>query len=391
VTARQRQIWSWSAIAFVVVAGILGAIAERLTNRIADHVESRFGYTPDPEGTREFLATLQHPTFGDAAPDSLAEARGVDTFLHRHVDKAHREVYGLPWKSWDQGNHGACVSFAFALGSYTGQAVDWTQGRMARPPPEVATEPIYAGSRTAARLPPIQRNTGGDGSYGGAAARWISAKCKDPTVGGILYREKYGNFDLSKYSISRSIEWGREGVPLALAREATKHKAVAVAQVTTWDELCASIERGSPVVLCSNVGYGEWDNTMPVRDADGFLQRKKPWGHAMLCWGVRHKKNGSPRDGGLIQNSWAETWCKGPKWPADQPDGSFWAARQDIEAALAQGDSFAIGGVDGFAWREIDNGQWFEPAPPEPIKPGEVATRFNVDHVVPRGTFSLAP
>jgi hypothetical protein len=360
---QRRQIWTLSAVGFVIVAAMLGALVERLTQRLADRIESRFGYTPDPEGTREFLSELDRPTFAAAAGEAMAEAKGVDTFLYRHVQKAHQSHYGLPWKCWDQGDHGSCVSFAFALGAYTGQSVDFVEGRMARPPPEVATEPIYGGSRTAARLPPITKNNGGDGSYGGAAARWISGKCKDATVGGILYRERYGDVDLTTYSIPRSIAWGRDGVPLALAREANQHKAVAVAQVRTWDELCASIERGSPVVLCSNVGYGRADNTMPVRDADGFLPRGKSWGHAMLCWAVRHQKNGSPRDGGLIQNSWAETWCRGPKWPEDQPDGSFWASRENIQAALDQGDCFAIGGVDGFKWRVLDHGNWFQPAP----------------------------
>jgi len=360
---RRQQTWTWSAIGFVVVAAIVGALVERATHRIAARVEARFGYQPDPEGTREFLSELDRPTFAAAAGGAMAEAKGVDTFLFRHVQKAHQSHYGLPWKCWDQGDHGSCVSFAFALGAYTGQSVDFVEGRMARPPPEVATEPIYGGSRTAARLPPIAKNNGGDGSYGGAAARWISGKCKDPTVGGILYRERYGDVDLSTYSIPRSIAWGRDGVPLPLAREANQHKAVAVAQVRTWDELCASIERGSPVVLCSNVGYGRADRTMPVRDSDGFLPRGTPWGHAMLCWAVRHQKNGSPRDGGLIQNSWSERWCRGPKWPQDQPDGSFWASRENIQAALDQGDCFAIGGVDGFKWRELDNGNWFEPAP----------------------------
>jgi hypothetical protein len=201
-------------------------------------------------------------------------------------------------------------------------------------------------------------------------------------VGGILYRERYGDVDLTSYSIPRSIEWGRDGVPIALAREATKLKAVAVAQVNTWDELCAAIERGSPVVLCSNVGYGRADRTMPVRDSDGFLSRGPPWSHAMLCWAVRHQKNGSPRDGGLIQNSWSENWCKGPKWPSDQPDGSFWASRENIQAALDQGDCFAIGGVDGFKWRILDNGQWFEPAPP--------AARLQPARLI-ADTFSLAP
>ena len=353
---------SWRAIA----GGILVACCAWLATRALWHAErvitgaSQFGYVPDPVGTKQFLAQLEKPTFRQAGADAVAQAKGVDTFLYRYADKAHRAVYSAPWKSLDQGDHGSCVSFAFALGSYSAQAVDFSEGRMERPPLEVATEPIYAGSRTFARLPPLSKNYEGDGSYGGAAARWISGNCKDTTVGGILYREKYGDFDLTSYSIPRSIAWGRDSVPRFLAVEANKHKAVAVAKVSTWAELCASVERGSPVVLCSNVGYGRWDGTMPVRDADGFLPRAKPWGHAMLCWAVRHKKNGSPRDGGLIQNSWSEKWCKGPKWPGDQPDGSFWGSRENIQAALDQGDCFAIGGVDGFTYRDLHNGNWMQ-------------------------------
>ena len=43
--------------------------------------------------------------------------------------------------------------------------------------------------------------------------------------------------------------------------------------------------------------------------------------------------------------------------------GSFWASRENIQAALDQGDCFAIGGVDGFKWRVLDHGNWFQPAP----------------------------
>jgi hypothetical protein len=369
-----RRVLSVAALAAAVFTTAM--LAERWLSARTE--ASSYGYVPDPDGTREFLSELERPTFGAAAREAMAEARGVDTFLYRFNDKAHRAVYGVPWRCWDQGNHGSCVSFAFALGVQAAQATDWVQGLMARPPPQVATEPIYGGSRTAARLPPITVNRGGDGSYGGAAARWIAGKCKDQSVGGVLYRQPYAGVDLSTYSIPLSIAWGRDGVPADLAREANKTKATAVAQVRTWDELCASVERGSPVVICSGVGYGRWDNAMPVRDADGFLRRGKGWSHAMLVWGVRHRENGSPRDGGLVQNSWSENWCRGGRWPDDQPAGSFWASREDIQAALDEGDSWSIGGVDGFGWRELDNGEWFEPAPPasreRPAKPATVAS-----------------
>ena len=34
---------------------------------------TNFGYTPNPAGTREFLAELEHPTFGDAAREVVAK------------------------------------------------------------------------------------------------------------------------------------------------------------------------------------------------------------------------------------------------------------------------------------------------------------------------------
>ena len=395
-----QKAWSWSAVLFVVVMAIVGALIDRATHRIASTVEQRFGYTPDPEGTREFLAELEHPTFGDAAEEAVAKVQYKDTFLYRHLDKAHRSVYGVPWQSMNQGNAGTCVSFAFALASRVGQSCDWVVGRMPMPPPEISTETIYGGSRTLGRLPPLkvppfghETNNGGDGSYGAAAARWVSGLDKLER-GGILYRQKYGAYDLTTYSIPASREWGRVGVPDELAKCAYEHRAQAVAQVTDWESLCAALESGYAVVLCSNVGYGGTG----VTDSDGFLPRGSSWAHAMCVTAVRHARNApkdgsvrNPRDGALVQNSWGTTWVRyAGRWPADQPDGSFWAERRHVESALQQGDCFAVGGVDGFAWRELDNGAWLEPAPVR-VEPASTAGRFSADHVVPRGTFSLAP
>jgi hypothetical protein len=378
MTARQRTVWTWSAISFVVFAAIVGALVERATHRIAERVESRLGYVPNPEGTREFLAELEHPLFADAAPDVMDNAKGRDVFLYRYADKAHRQVYGTPFTVWDQGDHGSCVSFGFAMASYVGQTVDWSQGERDDPPLLVATEPIYAGSRTLARLPPQARNTGGDGSYGGAAARWISGRCKDPSVGGILYRQKYGDVDLTEYSIPRSIAWGRDGVPADLAREGMKHAAQGVALCRDWSSLCASLENGMPVAICSQVGFGQkWG---AVRDKDGFRPRSGTWSHSMCVLAIRHKANGSPRDGALIANSWSPDWISGPRWPEDMPEGCFWVSREAMEEILDAEDSFAIAGVAGFQARDLDNGAWLEPAPIRPVSatPSSVANSYSL-------------
>lgn len=358
---RSETSWTFSAVAFVVFAAALGTLVSRYVGFLADRVETNFGYQPNPAATAEFLSELDQPRFAQAGKECMENVVKQDTFLYRYADEAHRAVYGKPFTAWDQGSAGTCVSFGWGVGSYIGQAVSWKQGELPAPPKLVATEPIYGGSRTFARLPPVTFAGYSDGSYGAAAARWVAGKCKDPAVGGILYREVVGKFDLSRYSIDRSREWGAYGPPREIATAAAAHRALAVAQVTTWDELVAAITSGYCVPICSDVGFA----ATKVRDKDGFLPRGGQWSHCMCCISVRFADGPGKRDGALVLNSWNTTWVTGPKWPSDQPDGSFWASRADIEAILRQGDSFAIGGVSGFPWRKLEHKEWMSPSPPQ--------------------------
>jgi len=364
----RRSDFSWSAIAFVAFAAVLGTIVSRYVSRLADRVESNFGYVPDAEGTREFLRELDQPLFRQAGAEVIAGAKGHDAYLYRFADRCHRQRYGKPFGPWNQGSAGTCVSFGWAMGSYIGQCVDHVAGGLAECPLIVATEPIYGGSRTAGRMPPVTNAGFSDGSYGGAAARWVSGRCKDPAVGGILYRQVYGDTDLTAYSIDRSRQWGAYGVPASLAKLGREHTARSVALCEDWESLTAALESGMCVPICSNVGFATGD-----RDADGFCRRSaQPWNHCMVACSLKYSANNgpgsatpmkNPRDGILILNSWGGSYVGGGKHPADQPDGSFWISRQDAEAILAQGDSFVIGSVDGFKYRDLDHAGWLQPAP----------------------------
>ena len=354
---RQGRMWTWSAIGFIVFAAALGAAVQHLMHRALAVAESRFGYVPDSAGVKAFLGELEQPTFSEAGADAVAKAKGVDVFLYRNLDRAYRAAYGEPWQSLNQGNAGTCVSMAFAIGCQTALATDWASGKAAKAPLAVATEPVYGGARTAGMGQESHR--GGDGATGYGAARWISGKCKQPEIGGVLFRKKYAGVDLTEYSIPLSREWGSRGVPAALAALAYPERCYSVAQVTTWDELASALESGYPVATCSQVGYGPTPRT---RDASGFLTRGSSWSHAMVVLAIRHQANGGGRDGALVQNSWGKSWCSGPRWPDDQPEGSFWASRTDIEAALKQGDSWAISGTT-FAYRELKNADWMETNP----------------------------
>jgi len=87
--------WSIGAVTFVVVMAILGALVERATHRVVARIDGQFGYTPDPAGTKAFLATLgDEKFFSQAGAEAMKEAKGVDTFLYRQMDAAHRARYG---------------------------------------------------------------------------------------------------------------------------------------------------------------------------------------------------------------------------------------------------------------------------------------------------------
>ena len=315
-----------------------------------------FGYSPDPEATREFLQELQEPFFRQAGASIMAQAQGKDAFLWRFADRAHRQVYRTPFAPWKQGI-GDCVSFGFAMASYVGQSIDFCTGAVPEPPLLVATEPLYGGSRCESRG--VEFAGWSDGSYGAAAARWV-AGMKNGT-GGILYRQKYGDIDFTTYDPQRAKEMGAYGCGgkghTELDKIANQHTARQVALVTNWDEAAASLEAGAPIAVCCGIGFSS------VRDSSGFSERKGAWAHCQAMIAVRYKDNEGGRDGILVINSWG-VWNGPPenKWPADQPDGSYWVSRETVNAMLAGGDSYSLAGVEGFKWRVLSH-DWIMPIP----------------------------
>ena len=88
--------------------------------------------------------------------------------------------------------------------------------------------------------------------------------------------------------------------------------------------------------------------------------------HQMCIVGIRFADN-SPdgveaADAALVLNSWGTKWISyAGRYPADQPDGTFWARRKVVERILAQDDSYAIGDIKtGFKWRDIHHDRWLD-------------------------------
>jgi hypothetical protein len=349
----------------LVIAGLLTAVAARYMHRALDRMEaSNFGYTPNPAGVREFLGELDAPFFADAAPEAMQQAQKIDTFLYRAMDHAHKARYGKPFVVGKQGI-GDCVSWGAMHAVYCSEAVSFQLGQLAEPPFMPSTEAIYGGSRVEARGRDGSGSSpvGGwsDGSYGGAAAKWVRDW-------GVVYRQPFPDlgYDLTNYSAERAKQWGAYGNGGQNDRGrldtiAKKHPARHVVAVRTWDELVAAITAGFPVTIASSQGFAS------RTDESGILPASGTWMHQMCIVGIRFADK-APQgvravDAALVLNSWGTKWISyAGKYPSDQPDGSFWATRPVIESILRQNDSYAIGDIKtGFRWRDIHHGNWLAP------------------------------
>lgn len=379
---QRKQIWTLSAIGFVVVAAMLGALVERLTNHVAAKVEARFGWQADTAGADEFVAAMgREGVFASAAPDAMAVPIGQDAYLWRSADKASRKQYGKPFAVSNQASVGSCVAHGAQHAVFLAEAAAWDAGLRAEVPLRPSTPSIYGGSRVEARGRPGdgRQPYGGfsDGSTGFHAAKWVRDW-------GIVYQKPYAafGFDLTNgQHLER--DWGAYGNggkddEGRFDAEAKKHPIEKVARVTTWTELVQALSSGLPVTIASNVGF-----QASARDADGFIAANGTWPHQMCLGGLRWAKNAPPgtkhpRDGVLVLNSWGESWPPqaGGTFPADQPAGTFWITKADAERVLAAGDSWAYSTTANWQPVPIDHGNWFQPAPAP--APATVANSFSL-------------
>jgi len=353
-----RHDSAWRIIGAAILLGLAALVLLRSAATPVQSSSNQYGYTPDPEGVQRFLAELDQPLFRDAGAETIREAKGVDTFLYRAMYRAHAARYGQPWKCIRQGI-GDCVSMGWGEHAvYIALCVDWETGRLPEPPLRVCSESSYGGSRVEARNKPEGGGGWSDGSYGGAAARWYRDW-------GVVFRESVGGHDLTKYSPERAKDWGNygnggQGDKGKLDAIAKRYPAKHVALVRNFDEAAAAIEAGFPIAVCSMSGFASRRDDGGWASPDGRSTTR--WAHCLCFAAVRYKKNGSPRDGLLALNSWA-AWNSGPVWPDDQPEGSFWVSREAVDTMLAGQDSFAVGSVQGFGWRDLNHGEWLTPAP----------------------------
>lgn len=291
----------------------------------------QFGYKPNPPETRAFVGSLPRQTYFEWKAAAVPEVGGDSP--KKEPVLLYRALYAAS-PGWGVGRQGIgdCVSWGWAHGVDIVSAVDFKLGKNGVWKP-VATEPIYGGSRVQARGG--QPAGYSDGSYGGAAAKWVRDW-------GVLYREAYPGNDLSSYSSNRAKQWGNSGCPRELEPAARQHPVKTVALVTSFEEAAHAIENGYPVAVCSGQGFAS------RRDNQGFAAASGSWPHCMCFWGVRYD-----RPGLLCMNSWGPHWISGPKVPIDQPEGSFWVDASVCTSMLRGRDSFALSSYVGFPPRKL--------------------------------------
>lgn len=288
-----------------------------------------FGYSPDREGTDTFLASLPKPTLAQAGPElALDEKR--DVFLGSYLLQCD--------SAWKRGAQkiGSCVGWGWALSCDILACCDV----LMRNEPEVyggrvLEASVYAFSRVEVRG---QRNLGGDGSYGGAAAKAVTK------YGTLHYGIEYAGERFTDNSGVREKEWGRDGVPDRLEPFAAKHKVSGVALVTTFEDAAKAIQNGYPVAVCSMRGF-----SMTMRD--GYLTPMGSWAHCMMFAGVKWK----PKPALLCVNSWGDcyTGSVDPNLPAQFQRSAGWVDAATCTSMLSGEDSFALSGYSGFAPRTL--------------------------------------
>lgn len=282
------------------------------------------GYVPNREGTDAFLATLSKPTLAQAGPDLVLDER-------RDVNLGKYLLAVSP--SWKRGSQkiGSCVGWGWALSVDILAACDV----LLRNEPErfggrTLEASVYGFSRVEARG---QRNLGGDGSYGGAAAKAVTK------FGTLHYGVNYDGVTFTDNSGTREKEWGRDGVPDKLEPFAAQRKVNSVTMVKTFEDAAKAIQNGYPVAVCSMRGF-----SMTLRD--GYLTPMGQWAHCMQFCAVRW----SPRPALLCVNSWGDcyTGTVDQSLPPALQRSAGWVEASVCTSMLSGEDSFALSGYNGF-------------------------------------------
>jgi hypothetical protein len=183
-----------------------------------------------------------------------------------------------------------------------------------------------------------QPNRGGDGSYGGAAAKAVTK------YGTLHYGQDYAGKTYTESTGRLESDWGRNGVPDALESYAAQHKVNEAVLVKDFESAAAAIQNAYPVAVCSGQGF-----SMTMKD--GALTPMGHWSHCMMFLGVRWK----PEPALYCANSWGDCYSGtvDKTLPVAFQRSGGWVSASTCSLMLRGEDSFALSGYSGFAPRTL--------------------------------------
>ena len=287
------------------------------------------GYTPNPQGTEDYLATLAHPTLATAGPDlELDETR--DVFL------GHALLAVDP--TWKRGAQqiGSCVGWGWALSATVLSACDIVcRGERESYGGRVLEASVYGFARVEVQG---KKNLGGDGSYGGAAAKACTL------FGNLHIGQSYDGKVFTESTGRLESDWGRNGVPDKYEKFAAERKVSEAVLVKDFESAAAAIQNAYPVAVCSGQGF-----SMTMKD--GALTPMGHWSHCMMALGVRWK----PEPALYICNSWGDCYSGtvDKTLPVAFQRSGGWVSASTCSLMLRGEDSFALSGYSGFAPRTL--------------------------------------
>lgn len=284
------------------------------------HNTNGFVFLPDVSDA--ICEALPKGIFGSAAPHLKDSGKGQTVLLYNNYKKKN-----MKFPVTNQGNLGSCVAFGVGGAVDTLKITEIVNGERSEFNNITCTEAIYYGARVVMGNNQIR----GDGASTALAIKYIGER-------GTIARGKYGNIDVSEYSIDRCRKWGQNsGFPKSLEDISKDHKIEQYSRVKSYEEARDSIANGCPVVVGSNYGYSSTCNN------DGIAAQNTNWSHCMYFLAIRGDK-----DLILVCNSWGPSWNSMPVKKYDEPLGTFWITADNAHKMCANGDAWSISSHAGY-------------------------------------------
>jgi hypothetical protein len=303
-----------------------------------------YGWIYSPRDVEAILTTLPMPLFGLSASD-IADDEALGDFFYWELEP---KVLGGNLGAHDQDGVGSCVGhgcggavedlMVIEIACDNEEPEEFPVGVNPRKP-FVSVESIYGPSRVEIGKSKIS----GDGSVGA----WASKSVQEY---GVLFRKRYGNYDLTEASPKREREWGRIGLPDELEPEAREHLVQTISLFQSGEELFNAARAGIPGHIASSQGF------TTVRDKNGFCAPKGTWQHDMRYRGAGIVKGNRPAV--AIGQSWRDS-PNGPNKVTlesgrelELPQGVFLVDLEVIDRMVRRGrDSWGLSKFVGFRRR----------------------------------------